>query len=425
MLELRQIRQDPEGIRRGIASKGEPGAEEALQAAISRDAEWRASLTELERMRAEQNSVSATIGRGVRGGNPRPEQRTELKELSQRIKGLEERVRGLEAELHEALLRVPNLPSSHVPVGRSEADNVVVRRWGEPPQFRVPPKPHWDIGRDLGLLDFERAGKISGARFSIFRGAGAALERALPTFMLKLHIERHGCVEILPPFLVNSESMLGTGNLPKFGEDAFQLRGHDLWLVPTAEVPVTNLYRDEILPPEALPIRHVAFTPCWRSEAGAAGRDTRGLIRQHQFDKVELVHFVKPEDSTAHLAEIVQDAEDVLQALGLPYQVVQMCTADLGFSQANKLDLEVWMPSYGRYVEISSCSNYTDFQARRANIRFRRSPNAQPEFVHTLNGSALAVGRCLAAVLENGQDEQGRIHLPEPLADILGQKLLS
>lgn len=425
MLDLRQIRQDPEGTRKAIATKGEPGSEEALQIAIARDAEWRASLQELERMRAERNSVSAAIGRATRDGDPRLDERSALKALSQRIKGLEETVRRLEEELQQALLRVPNLPSPDVPLGRSEADNVVIRRWGEPPPFGFPPKAHWDIGRDLGILDFERASKISGARFTVFRGAGAALERALPTFMLKLHTEGHGCTEILPPFLVNSESMLGTGNLPKFGEDAFQLQGRDLWLVPTAEVPVTNLYRDEILAPEALPIRHVAFTPCWRSEAGAAGRDTRGLIRQHQFDKVELVHFVKPEESTTHLTEIVQAAEDVLQALQLPYQVVQMCTADLGFSQANKFDLEVWMPSYGRYVEISSCSNYTDFQARRANIRFRRSRDSQPEFVHTLNGSALAVGRCLAAILENGQDEQGRIHLPEPLADILGQKILS
>ncbi len=425
MLDLRGIRQDPEGVRGAIASKHEAGAIEALDALLAADSDWRRLLRELETLRAERNALSAEVGRAVSATGQPPVERSALRELSRRIKGMEEQVRELETAVRAALMQLPNIPHPAVPLGASDAENVVVRHWGEPPTFDFEPQAHWDLGRSLGLLDFERAGKISGARFTVFRGHGALLERGLSSLMLKLHTQRHGCTEILPPFLVNSLSMTGTGNLPKFGADAFSIDGHDLWLVPTAEVPVTNLYRDEILAPEALPIRHVAYTPCWRSEAGAAGRDTRGLIRQHQFDKVELVHFVAPEDSPAHLAEIIAAAEAVLQLLGLPYRLVRMCTGDLGFSASEKFDLEVWMPSYERYVEISSCSNFTDFQARRANIRFRRTAEASPEFVHTLNGSALAVGRCLAAVLENGQQPDGSVRLPRALGQEVGLEVLS
>ncbi|MBX6378792.1 MAG: serine--tRNA ligase, partial [Clostridia bacterium] len=311
-------------------------------------------------------------------------------------------------------------PFDDVPVGRDEHDNVEVRRWGRPRETTFAVEPHWDVGRRLGILDFERAGKIAGSRFVVYKGAGALLARGLTSFMLDLHVREHGYEEVYPPFLVNSASMYGTGNLPKFGEDAFRVSGEDLWLVPTAEVPVTNLYRDEILPGDALPIRHVAYTACFRSEAGAPGRDTRGLIRQHQFDKVELVHFVHPEASEEALQILLSHAEEVLRRLHLPYRVVEICTGDLGFAAARKYDLEVWMPSYGRYVEVSSCSNFADFQARRANIRFRPGPGARPAYVHTLNGSGLAVGRTLAAILENWQEADGSVTVPPALQPFVG-----
>jgi len=297
---------------------------------------------------------------------------------------------------------------------------VEVRRWGEPRKFDFEPKPHWEIGTRLGILDFERAAKVAGARFTVYKGAGARLERALINFMLDVHTQEHGYTEIWPPFLANAASMTGTGQLPKFAEDMFRCEGTDLYMIPTAEVPVTNLHRDEILDGDQLPIYYVAYSPCFRAEAGAHGRDTRGLIRQHQFNKVELVKFVRPEDSYDELEKLVADAEDILRRLGLPYRVSMMCTADVGFAAAKKYDPEVWMPSYGRYVEISSCSNFEDFQARRANIRFRRHPKAKPEYVHTLNGSGLAVGRTLAAILENYQNEDGSVTIPEVLRPYMG-----
>jgi seryl-tRNA synthetase len=379
MLDLRRVRQDPEGIRRALATKREPGALEALDELLAADRAWRALLGEAEALRARRNALAAEVGRRRReGGSDDEALLAEARAVADRLRGLEERLGQAEARVRELLLAIPNVPDAEVPIGEDESGNREVRRWGEPrPLSRV--RAHWELGPALGVLDFERAGKVAGSRFAVYRDRGARLVRALIAFMLDMHVARHGCTEVWPPFLVNSASMLGTGNLPKFGDDAFRVAGVDLWLVPTAEVPVTNLYRDEILPPGTLPLRHVAYTPCWRSEAGAAGRDTRGLIRQHQFDKVEIVHFVAPEDSPKHLEEIVRSAEDVLEALELPYRVVEMCTADLGFSQARKFDLEVWMPSYGRYVEISSCSNFRDFQARRANIRFRRAPGAHAE----------------------------------------------
>lgn len=422
MVDLRRIRQDPDALRRAVASKGEPGATEALDALLETDARWRTVLGEAERLRAERNALSSEVGRLKRSAGDA----ARLEELLERTRVVAELLRLVEAQLspldarvRDLLLQLPNPPDADVPVGPDETANVEVRLVGTPSVQEFPLKPHWDLGPELGAVDFERAGKVTGARFSVFTGRGARLVRSLIAFMVDMHVRAHGCTEILPPFLINSASMLGTGNLPKFGADAFAIADTDYWLVPTAEVPVTNLYRDEILAGDRLPIRHVAYTPCWRSEAGAAGRDTRGLIRQHQFDKVEIVHFVLPEDSEQHLAEIVACGEAVLRALDLPYRVVQMCTGDLGFTAAKKFDLEVWMPSYGRYVEISSCSNFRDFQARRANIRVRRAPGQSPECVHTLNGSALAVGRTMAALLENGQRPDGSVVLPAALAPYL------
>ena len=425
MLELRRIRADAAGAAAAIASKREAGAPEALAALLQADERWRACLAGVEALRAERNAVSAQVGRLKRGGADGPDVASLLargREIAGRLEGQEAELVSWEAAVRELLLQLPNYPDPEVPPGRDASGNIEVRRWGQ-----IPPegaRPHWDVGPALGLLDFERGSRVAGARFSVFTGRGARLVRALIAFMLDLHRTQHGCAEVLPPFLVNSTSMLATGQLPKFGQDAFAVAGTDLWLAPTAEVPVTNLYRDEVLSGRDLPIRLAAYTPCWRSEAGAAGRDTRGLIRQHQFDKVEIVHLTAPEDSPRHLEEIIGAAEAVLRALGLAYRVVEMCTGDLGFAAARKFDLEVWMPSYGRYVEISSCSNFRDFQARRGNIRFRRSADAAPAHVHTLNGSALAVGRTVAALLENRQQADGTVALPEVLAPYFGSDLL-
>ncbi len=417
MLDVRLLRQEPDRVRQGLAAKGsDPGLVDRV---LEADAAWRETVREAESLRSERNRLSEEIGRFRREGRDDAALRERVRSLGERLAELEREERRLQEDLRALLLAVPNLPAPGVPPGRDETGNVEVRRWGEPPAFSFPPRPHWELGVDLGLLDFERAGKISGSRFTVFRGTGARLCRALISFMLDLHVER-GYQEVYPPFLVNGASMTGTGQLPKFAEDAFRVADRDLWLVPTAEVPVTNLYRDEILPGESLPLRHCSYTACFRSEAGAAGRDTRGLVRQHQFDKVELVWFVRPEESGAALETLVEDAAEVLRRLGLPYRVVEMCAGDLGFAAARKYDLEVWMPSYGRYVEVSSCSNFGDFQARRANIRFRRESGARPEFVHTLNGSGLAVGRTLAALLENGQREDGSVVVPEVLAPRLG-----
>ncbi|MBX5465624.1 MAG: serine--tRNA ligase [Clostridia bacterium] len=413
MLDLRWVREHPEEVRAGMRAKGVDEA--PLDELLAADRLWREALAELEGLRATRNRVSEEIGRRRRAGEAAEELVAEMRSAGERIKELEAAVREQEARIREALLAIPNLPAPDVPPGPDESANAELRRAGEPRRFDFEPLPHWELGVRLGILDFERAGKITGSRFAVYRGAGARLARALVQFMLDLHVERHGYSEVYPPFLVNGASMTGTGQLPKFAEDAFKVEGRDLWLVPTAEVPVTNLYRDEILDGARLPIKHCAYTACFRSEAGAAGRDTRGLIRQHEFDKVELVKFVAPETSEAELWSLIRDAEEVLEALGLPYRELQMCTGDLGFTAAKKIDLEVWMPSYGRYVEISSCSNFTDFQARRANIRFRRTPESRAELVHTLNGSGLAVGRTFAAILENCQQADGSVLLPEAL----------
>ena len=422
MLDIRAVRQDPAGVRAALARRGTPATLEALDALLDADQAHRALLSEVEGLRAERNSLSARVAQLKRAGAPA----AEAQAVVLRTRSLGERLRSLEADLGPAeerlralLVTLPNCPAADVPDGPDASANVEVQRWGEPRHGDFEPRPHWEVGVGLGLLDFERAAKISGARFSVFTGRGAALVRALVSLMVEVHVERHGCQEVLPPFLINTASMLGTGQLPKFAADAFHVEATDLWLAPTGEVPVTNLYRDEILDGARLPLRHVAYTPCWRSEAGAAGRDTRGLIRQHQFDKVEIVHFTPPDRSPAHLQEIIAAATDVLQALELPYRIVQLCAGDMGFAAARTYDLEVWLPSYGRYVEISSCSDFGDFQARRANIRFRGRPQAPPEFVHTLNGSALAVGRTVAALLENRQRADGSLDLPEVLGPYL------
>jgi seryl-tRNA synthetase len=344
-----------------------------------------------------------------------------MREVSGKIKEMDERVKEIEERLEQLLLMIPNIPDESVPVGESDADNVEVRRWGELRKFDFDPKPHWELGEALGILDFERAAKITGSRFVVYKGAGARLERALINFMLDLHIEKHGYKEIFPPFIVNRASMTGTGQLPKFEEEAFKLYNNtDYFLIPTAEVPVTNLHRDEILEKDDLPIYYVAYSGCFRAEVGSAGRDTRGIIRQHQFNKVELVKFTEPDKSMEELEKLTKDAEEVLQLLGLPYRVVALCTGDLGFASAKTYDIEVWMPSYNRYVEISSCSNFKDYQARRANIRYRPEKGAKPQYVHTLNGSGLAVGRTTAAILENFQQPDGSVVIPEVLRPYMG-----
>lgn len=399
------------------------GEDAPIDEVLELDARRRALVTEAERLKAQRNEASEQVARLKRTGeNPEEAQRLieRMRAVSDKIKAMDDEVRDVDARLHQLLLSIPNIPHESVPYGESEDDNVEVRRWGEPRQFDFEPKAHWDLGVDLGILDFERAAKISGSRFAMFRGAGARLERALINFMIDVHTQEHGYKEVWPPYLANETAMIGTGQLPKFTEDMFHVEGTNYYLIPTAEVPVTNLHRDEILSIDDLPIYYVAYSACFRAEAGAHGRDTRGLIRQHQFDKVELVKFVTPETSYDELEKLVADAEAILQKLELPYRVVKMCTADVGFTAAKKYDPEVWMPSYGRYVEISSCSNFEAFQARRANIRFRRTPTSRPEYVHTLNGSGLAVGRTLAAILENYQNADGTVTIPEVLRPYMG-----
>ncbi|HHV61456.1 MAG TPA: serine--tRNA ligase [Firmicutes bacterium] len=417
MLDLKLIRSNPEIVRDALRKRGEDAPLDEL---LRADEERRGTLYEVEQLKRRRNEVSEEIARMKRDGRDASALITEMREVSDKIKAMDERVRALDARISELLLAIPNIPHESVPVGKDETENVEVRRWGKPREFDFEPKAHWDIGTDLGILDFERARKITGSRFTVFKGAGARLVRALVSFMIDLHTREHGYTEVYPPFLVNRDSMVGTGQLPKFAEDMFHCEGTDFYLVPTAEVPVTNLYRGEILDADQLPIYHVAYTACFRAEAGAAGRDTRGLIRQHEFDKVELVKFVKPETSYEELEKLVADAEDVLKRLGLPYRVVMMCTGDVGFAAAKKYDPEVWMPSYGRYVEISSCSNFEAFQARRADIKYRPGPGAKPEYVHTLNGSGLAVGRTLAAILENYQEKDGSVVIPEVLRPYMG-----
>lgn len=412
MLDLKFVREHPEKVREAIALKNEPADLDRL---LELDGKRRRLLQEAEELKRLRNRVSKEIGlsKGDRAAVERKKE--EMRQVSGKIKELDEELRRFDGEMEQILLRLPNIPDLAVPSGEDEADNMEVRSWGEPPQFPFSPRPHWEIGEMLGIIDFPRAGKITGSRFALYCGDGARLERALINFMLDLHTGEHGYREIFPPFLVNSGSMTGTGQLPKFAEDAFKVEGADYYLIPTAEVPVTNLHRDEILDAADLPLRYVAYSACFRSEAGAHGRDTRGLIRNHQFNKVELVKFALPENSNDELESLTRDAERVLQLLGLPYRVMLMCSGDLGFAAAKKYDLEVWLPSAGTYREISSCSNFTDFQARRAGIRYRPAPGQKAQFVHTLNGSGVAVGRTVAAILENFQQGDGSVLLPEVL----------
>lgn len=390
-----------------------------LSGFISLENERLRLLRESEELRNRRNVVSEEIGRLKRQGQKAEDLIAEMKAVSERIKEIEERLKVVEEKTGAFLLNLPNIPHESVPVGKDETENVEVRRWGEPIDFDFEPLNHWDIAETLDIIDFDRGAKIAGARFSVMKGAGARLERALMNFMLDLNTSK-GYKEIFPPILVNRESMTGTGQLPKFAEELFRTVDPEFYLIPTAEVPVTNIHRDEILKESDLPIYYTAYTPCFRREAGSYGKDVRGLIRQHQFNKVELVKFVKPEDSYNELESLTRDAEDILQKLGLPYRVVALCTGDLGFSAAKTYDLEVWLPGQKRYREISSCSNFEDFQARRANIRFRREGKKGTEFVHTLNGSGLAIGRTVVAILENYQQKDGTVTIPEALRPYMG-----
>ncbi|KIH77592.1 seryl-tRNA synthetase [Geoalkalibacter ferrihydriticus] len=416
MLDLKYLRDQLDEAERRLQQRG---GELDLSDFRDFDQRRRALLQEAESLKAERNQVSALIGRTKDKSQVQGEI-VRMKEVSGRIKDLDAELKAAEEALQGLLMQIPNLPHEQIPLGTSEADNVEVRRWGTPPSFSFTPKAHWDLGEDLAIIDFERAGKITGARFSLMRGAGARLERALINLMLDLHTQEHKYVEVLPPFMVNRESMTGTGQLPKFESDLFHTDDVDFFLVPTAEVPVTNIHRDEILAAAQLPISYAAYTPCFRKEAGSHGRDVRGLIRQHQFNKVELVKFTRPEDSDTELQALLGHAEKVLQLLELPYRVVDLCSGDLGFSAARTFDIEVWLPGQEAYREISSCSNFRDFQARRAGIRFRREEGAKPEFVHTLNGSGLAVGRTLVAILENYQQQDGSVVVPEVLRPYMG-----
>ena len=420
MLDAKVIRNNPDLVRESLIKRnGDPGLVDKF---LVIDEKRRKNLAVSEERKSRRNKESETVARMKKAGEDASALMAEMKELGEEIKALDAELREIEEELRAVQLSIPNVPHASVPVGKDDSENVEIRRWGEPRKFEFEPRAHWDIGEDLTryLRVFERAAKVTGARFTFYRGLGARLERAILTFMLDLHTQKHGYEELLPPFMVNGDSMIGTGQLPKFAEDMFRLEGVGYYLIPTAEVPVTNFYREEILEAKDLPIYHCAYTPCFRAEAGSAGRDTRGLIRQHQFNKVEMVKFSLPETSYEELEKLTRDAEEVLQALELPYRVVALSTGDLGFSSAKTYDLEVWLPSAGMYREISSCSNFEDFQARRANIRFRRGPKEKPEFVHTLNGSGLAVGRTTAAVLENYQNPDGSVTIPPALRPYLG-----
>jgi seryl-tRNA synthetase len=420
MLEIKLLRSNFAEVKEKLQHRGEDLTD--LGKFEDLDQRRRDLIVEAEQLKSKRNEVSQQVAALKREKANADHLIAEMREVGDRIKVLDEELRSVEETLDMLLMSIPNIPHESVPIGESEDENVEIRKWGQVRDFEFEAKPHWDVADHLGILDFERAGKVTGSRFVFYKGLGARLERALMNFMLDLHVDEHGYKEILPPYMVNRASMTGTGQLPKFEEDAFLIESEDYFLIPTAEVPVTNLHRDEILSGDELPIRFAAYSACFRSEAGSAGRDTRGLIRQHQFNKVELVKFVKPEDSYDELEKLTNDAERVLQLLELPYRVLSMCTGDLGFTAAKKYDIEVWIPSYGTYREISSCSNFEAFQARRANIRFRRDPKAKPEHVHTLNGSGLAIGRTVAAILENYQQDDGSVVIPKVLRPYMGNK---
>ena len=416
MLDLKFVRNNPEVVKEALQKRH---VSMSLDHFLKQEEERRKLLFEVETLKARRNSVSEEVGRLKKNGEEAESLVLEMREVGQTIKDLEDKSTVLVQEMEKVLYEIPNIPHASVPIGADESANVQVRTWGIPRVFDFEPKPHYEIGEKLDVLDFVRAAKVTGARFTFYKGLGAKLERSLISFMLDRHTAK-GYTEILPPYMVNRTSMTGTGQLPKFEEDAFKIVGTDYFMIPTAEVPVTNLYRDEILDGSQLPIRHCAYSACFRSEAGSAGRDTRGLIRQHQFNKVELVKFALPENSYEELELLTRDAESILQELELPYRVMALSAGDLGFTSAKTYDLEVWLPSFNTYREISSCSNFEDFQARRANIRFRRSAKAKPEYLHTLNGSGLAIGRTVAAIMENYQEADGRIRVPKALQSYMG-----
>ena len=416
MLDLAFVRDNLEIVKQRMSDHG---LAHSLGDFENIDRERRKFLVETERGKARRNKVSEEIAALKKQGQDASELISEMRQLGEEIKRLDEQASGFDDRLRELLRNIPNIPHESVPAGAGSQDNQEIRRWGEPRKFEFEPKAHWDLGPQLGILDFERATKIAGARFAVYKGIGAKLERALANFMLDVHTREHGYTEVLPPFVVNSASLYGTGQLPKFAGDLFKLEGTDYWLIPTAEVPVTNLYRDEVLEAEKLPVKLCAWTACFRSEAGSYGKDVRGIIRQHQFQKVELVKFALPEKSYDELESLTHDAEVILQRLGLPYRVIVLCTGDMGFSSAKTYDIEVWLPSSGEYKEISSCSNFEAFQARRANLRFRRGGRGKTELLHTLNGSGLAIGRTWLAVLENYQQADGSVVIPEALRPYL------
>ncbi len=414
MLDLKFIRENIDLVRQAIEQRQDSAP---LDEILHLDSERRQRILELESLRHERKEAS----RERKTGQETVEEGRDLRAM---IRGLEEEARNLDKQLEELLLQVPNIPHPDVPVGKDENDNVVVRSWGEPKSFDFPPAPHWKLGESLGIIDFERGVKLSGTRFYVLKGAGAHLQRAIISFMLDLHTTEHGYQEVYPPFMVKRECMVGSSNLPKFADNLYHDEQDDLWFVPTAEVPITNLHRDETIPPGMLPLYYVAYTACFRREKMSAGKDTRGIKRGHQFDKVELYKFTEPSTSDQELEKLVNDAEQVCQKLELPYRILQLCTADLGFASTKSYDIEMWAPGCGEWLEVSSCSNCTDFQARRANIRYRPSPDAKPQFVHTLNGSGLALPRVMIAIIENYQQADGSILIPEVLQPYMGQKVI-
>ena len=422
MLDIKVIRENPDKVKAALKTRN-ADYDNYIDDILKIDEDRRKISTETDALKAEQNKASKQIPVMKKNGENTDELMAKMKEISEKIKADDKVISDLEAKQRDTLLRIPNIPSDTTPIGKDDSENVEVRKWGEPTKFDFEPLAHWDLGKNLGILDPETAAKVTGTRFHFYRGLGARLERAIISYFLNTHTE-NGYTEILPPYMVNRASMTGTGQLPKFEEDAFRVANNDYFLIPTAEVPVTNIHRDEIIDGDKLPIKYCAYSACFRAEAGSAGRDQRGLIRQHQFNKVELVKFVKPETSWDELESLTKDAERVLQGLGLPYRVVALSTGDIGFSSAKTYDIEVWMPSYNRYVEISSCSNFVDYQARRAAIRYRNAPKEKAQFVHTLNGSGVAVGRTVAAILENFQNADGSITVPEALRGFMGTDII-
>ena len=421
MLDIKILRTEPDKIREALKNRNN---DLDITPAIELDKKRRELLADVEQRKAKQNEMTKQIPAMKKEGKNTDEIFAQMRKISDEIKEDDAKISEIDEELRNFMLKIPNIPDSSVPVGADDSENVELRKYSTPREFDFEPKPHWDLGIDLDILDFDRGAKIAGSRFTVYKGLGARLERSVIQFFLNTHTEQSGYTEIFPPYMVNRASMTGTGQLPKFEEDAFKVANNGYFLIPTAEVPVTNLLRDEIIDGASLPIKYCAYSACFRAEAGSAGRDTRGLIRQHQFNKVELVKFANPENSFEELEKLTNDAEKLLQLLEIPYRVVCLSTGDLGFSSAKTYDIEVWMPSYNRYVEISSCSNFVDYQARRANIRFRNNPKDKPQFVHTLNGSGLAVGRTVAAILENYQNADGTVTVPEVLRQYMGTDII-